>query len=307
MHMVILMKMLLKIPFLAITALLFFATHAYAEVKSVTLKKIADTGVVSLGFHESTPPFTYSIGDGRPLGYSYEIALKVAEAVKRELNLPKLQIKAVPVTTQNRFAIVQNGTADIMCGATTHTTERQKIAAFSNTIFVAGSRLMTRKDSGIKDFSDLVGKTVVTFARSTSEKILRKMNSDQNTRINIVSTFDRGDTPVSVLQAGQADAYMMDDVLLYATIHDTWRPDEWVVTGKPQSFEAYGCILPKDDADFKKLVDQEIARIMQSGEAETIYRKWLMSSIPPKNVSLNFPMSKEMVDLFKSPNDKPFD
>jgi glutamate/aspartate transport system substrate-binding protein len=308
MHMVSMMRILQKLLSSALTAfLLIMATHATAEDRTGTLKKIADAGVISLGFHESTPPFTYSIGDGKPLGYSYDISLKVAEAVKRELNLPKLQIKAVPVTTQNRFAIVQNGTADIMCGATTHTTERKKIAAFSNTIFVAGSRLMTRKDAGIKDFSDLTGKTVVTFARSTSEKILRKMNSDQNARINVVSTFDRGDTPVSVLQAGQADAYMMDDVLLYATVHEAWRPEEWLVTGKPQSFEAYGCILPKDDAAFKKLVDQEIVRIMQSGEAESIYRKWLMSPIPPKGVNLNFPISKEMIDLFKSPNDKPFD
>ena len=299
--------MLQKLLSLAVSALLVLATNVYAEVKAGTLKKISDSGVISLGFHESTPPFTYSIGDGKPLGYSYDISVKVAEAVKRELNLPKLQIKAVPVTTQNRFAIVQNGTADLMCGATTHTIERQKMASFSNTIFVAGSRLMTRKDVGIKDFPDLVGKTVVTFARSTSEKMLRKMNGEQNYRINIVSTFDRGDTPVSVLQAGQADAYMMDDVLLYATIHETWRPDEWVVTGKPQSFEAYGCILPKDDAAFKKLVDQEIARIMKSGEGESIYRKWLMSPIPPKSVNLNFPMSREMVDLFKNPNDKPFD
>jgi glutamate/aspartate transport system substrate-binding protein len=190
---------------------------------------------------------------------------------------------------------------------TTHTKERQKLAAFSNTLFVAGSRLMTRKDSGIKDFPDLSGKTVVTFARSTSEKLLRSMNSEHNFRINIVSTFDRGDTPVSVLQAGQADAYMMDDVLLYATIHETRRPDEWMVTGKAQSFEAYGCILPKDDPAFKKIVDQEIVRIMQSGEGELIYRKWLMSPIPPKSVNLNFPMSKEMINLFANPNDKPFD
>ena len=306
-HTVTLMLFPRKISSLTLIALLILAANAYAEVKAGTLKKIADSGVISLGFHESTPPFTYSIGDGKPLGYSYDIALKVAEAVKRELNLPKLQIKAVPVTTQNRFAIVQNGTADIMCGATTNTTERHKLAAFSTTLFVAGSRLMTRKDSGIRDFADLVGKTVVTFARSTSEKMLRKMNSEQSYRINIVSTFDRGDTPVSVLQAGQADAYMMDDVLLYATIHETWRPDEWVVTGTPQSFEAYGCVLPKDDFAFKKVVDQEIARIMLSGEGGSIYRKWLMSPIPPKGFNLNFPMSKEMVDLFKSPNDKPFD
>lgn len=299
--------MLQKMPSLALAFSLILAGNAHAEANAGTLKKIADTGVISLGFHESTPPFTYSTGDGKPLGYSYDIALKVAEAVKRELKLPKLQIKAVPVTTQNRIATVQNGTADIMCGATTHTTERQKVAAFSNTIFVAGSRLMTRKDSGIKDFPDLAGKTVVTFARSTSEKMLLKMNGEQNYRINIVTTFDRGDTPVSVLQAGQADAYMMDDVLLYATIPETWRPDEWMVTGKPQSFEAYGCILPKDDIAFKKIVDQEIARLMKSGEAESIYRKWLMSPIPPKRINLNVPMSKEMLDLFKNPNDKPFD
>ena len=143
---------------------------------------------------------------------------------------------------------------------------------------------MTRKDSGIKDFSDLGGKTVVTFAASTSEKMLRKLNAEQAARINITSTFDRGETPLSVLQAGQADAYMMDDVLLYATVSETWRPEQWGVTGKPQSFEAYGCILPRNDPAYKKVVDQEIARLMKSGEAEAIYRKWLQSPIPPKGV-----------------------
>ncbi len=287
-----------SLPVLAATA---------AEEKTATLRKIASTGVIAIGFHESTSPFTYVSGDGTVMGYSNDIALKIADAVKRELKLAKLQIKPISFTTQNRFAIVQNGTADISCGATTHTREREKIAAFSNTIFVAGSRLMTRKDSGIQDFPDLVGKNVVTFARSTSEKMLRKMNSEQNARINIVSTFDRGETPLSVLQAGQADAYMMDDILLYATLHETWRPNEWRVTGQPASYEAYGCILPKDDPAFKNVVDQEIARMMKSGEAEVIYRKWLLSPIPPKGVNLNFPMSEAMVELYKHPNDKPFD
>jgi glutamate/aspartate transport system substrate-binding protein len=291
---------------IAIIALLPFVANA-AEEKGGTLQKIAESGTIALGFHDSTPPFTYATADGKAQGYSYDFALKIADAIKRELKLPKLQIKQVPFTTQNRFAIVQNGTSDLSCGATTNTLERQKTSAFSNTIFVAGSRLMTRKDSGIQDFPDLVGKSVATFARSTSEKMLRKMNSEQNYRINIVTTFDRGDTPLSVLQAGQADAYMMDDVLLYATIHDTWRPDEWKVSGKPQSFEAYGCILPKDDPAFKKVIDQEIARLMKSGEAEAIYRKWLLSPIPPKGINLNFPLSSAMTDLYKNPNDKPFD
>ncbi|MES2877086.1 MAG: transporter substrate-binding domain-containing protein [Pseudomonadota bacterium] len=293
-------------PLLA--ALIFpLALGVAAEEKTGTLRKIADSGVIVLGYHESTIPFTYASAEGKPQGYSFDFALKIAEAVKRELKLATLQIKHVPFTVQSRFSMVQNGTSDLSCGATTNTIERQKLAAFSNTIFVAGSRLMTRKDSGIKDFTDLAGKTVVTFAVSTSEKMLRKRNAEQTTRINIVSTFDRGETPLSVLQAGQADAYMMDDVLLYATVSEAWRPEQWVVTGKPQSFEAYGCILPKNDPAYKKVVDQEIARLMKSGEAEAIYRKWLLSPIPPKGVNLGFPMSEAMVELFKNPNDKPFD
>ena len=290
-----------------LAAMLLPVAGASAEETTGTLRKIAESGTIALGFHESSPPFSYFSGDGVVMGYSNDFALKIADAIKRELKLPKLRIKTVPFSTQNRFAIVQNGTSDISCGATTHTIERQKIAAFSNTIFVAGSRLLTRKDAGIRDFSDLTNKNVVTFARSTSEKILRKMNSEQNYRINIVSTFDRGNTPLSVLQAGQAEAFMMDDVLLHAIIHETWRPDEWVVTGKPMSYEAYGCILPRDDVAFKKVVDREIARIMKSGEAEAIYRKWLMSPIPPNGVNLAFPMSEAMIELYKNPNDKPFD
>lgn len=282
-------------------------TGAAPDERVGTLRKIADSGTMAIGYHESTTPFTYTVGDDKPMGYSFDIALKVADAVKRELKLPAMQIKLVPFTTQNRFPTIQNGTSDISCGATTHTTEREKNVAFSSTIFVAGSRLMTRKDSGIREFADLAGKNVVTFAASTSEKMLRKMNSEQNRRINIVTTFDRGDTPVSVLQAGHADAYMMDDVLLYAAIHQTWRPAEWIVTGKPQSYEAYGCILRKDDPAFKKVVDQEIARLMKSGEADAIYRKWLMSPIPPKGINFDFPMSEAMIELFKNPNDKPFD
>lgn len=289
-----------------LVVLLSFNVGAAPSQPTGTLRKIADSGTIVIGFHEVTPPFTFISTDGRVLGYSYDISLKIAEAVKRQLQLPSLQIRNVAFTTQNRLSIVQNGTSDLSCGATTHTLEREQIVAFSNTIFVAGSRLMTRKDSGIKDFSDLKGKTVVTFAASTSEKILRRMNSEQRYRMNIVSTFDRGDTPLSVLQTGQADAYMMDDVLLYSTVHNAWRPDDWIVTGKPQSFEAYGCLLRKDDPAFKQVVDEEIARLMRSGEAEAIYRKWLMSPIPPRGINLNFPLSEAMIDLFRNPNDKPF-
>ena len=289
--------------------LLATMTCVYAQELTATLRKIADSKTIALGYHEASPPFTYASADGQPMGYSYDFALKIADAVKRELKLPVLHIKPVPFTTQNRFPMVQNGTIDITCGATTHTTERQQLVAFSNTIFVAGTKLMTRKDSGIKDFADLTGKNVVTFSASTSEKILRKMNAERNMRINLVTTFDRSGSgsPFSMLQAGHADAYMMDDVLLHTAIHQTWHPENWTVTGTPMSFEAYGCFMKKDDADFKKVVDQEIARLMKSGEATAIYKKWMMSPIPPNGINYALPMSKAMVDLFQKPNDKPFD
>jgi glutamate/aspartate transport system substrate-binding protein len=286
---------------------LWMASSGTLAQESVVLSKIAASKTMTLGFHEATPPFTYSSAEGKPMGYSFDIALKIAEAVKHELKLPVLLIKTVPFTTQNRFPMVQNGTSDLTCGGTTHTIEREKLVAFSNTIFIAGTRLMTRKDSGIKEFSDLGGKNVVTFAASTSEKTLHRMNARDNRRINIMVSFDRGDTPVSVLQAGHADAFMMDDVLLYSALHQTWRPDDWVVTGKPTSFEAYACFMRKDDPGFKKVVDNEIARLMRSGEMQTLYQKWLMSPIPPKGINYAFPMSDAMVELFKNPNDKPFD
>jgi glutamate/aspartate transport system substrate-binding protein len=297
--------------FFSLQALLLLTamTCTQAQELTATLRKIADSKTIALGYHEATPPFTYASADGQPMGYSYDFALKIADAVKRELKLPELHIKPVPFTTQNRFPMVQNGTIDITCGATTHTTERQQLVAFSNTIFVSSTKLMTRKDSGIKDFADLTGKNVVTFAASTSEKILRKMNAERNMRINLVTTFDRSGSgsPFSVLQAGHADAYVMDDVLLYSAIHQTWHPDDWTVTGTPVSFEAYGCFMKKDDAAFKKVVNQEIVRLMKSGEAKAIYQKWMMSPIPPNGIVYAIPMSKAMVDLFQKPNDKPFD
>ena len=289
--------------------LLTAMTCLQAQELTPTLRKIANSNTIVLGFHESTPPFSYASAQGQPMGYSYDFALKIAKAIQIELKLPELHIKPVPYTTQNRFPMVQNGTIDLSCGATTHTIERQQWVAFSNTIFVSGTKLMTRKDSGIKDFADLTGKNVVTFAASTSEKILRKMNAESNMRISIVSTFDRSGrgSPFSVLQAGHADAYMMDDVLLYSAIFQTWHPEDWTVTGTPASFEAYACFMKKDDAAFKKVVDQEIARMMKSGEAKAIYQKWMMSPIPPKGINYAFAMSKAMVGLFQNPNDKPFD
>jgi glutamate/aspartate transport system substrate-binding protein len=232
--------------------------------------------------------------------------LKVVDAIKSELKLDKLDVKLMPVTSANRITLVQNGTVDIECGSTTNNTERQKQVAFSNTIFVIGTRLLTHKDSGIKDFPDLAGKNVVTTAGTTSERLLRKMNEDKKMGMNIISAKDHGESFLT-LETKRAVAFMMDDALLYGELAKSKNPKDWIVTGTPQSKEAYGCMLRKDDPEFKKIVDATIAKLETSGEATKIYAKWFENPIPPKGLNLSMPLSDDMKALYAAPNDKAFD
>ena len=270
-----------------------------------TLKKIKDTGVISLGHRESSIPFSYYDDKQQVVGYSQDIAMKIVDAIKQELNAPDLKVKLTPITSQNRIPLVQNGTIDFECGSTTNNTERQKQVAFSNTIFIIGTRLLTKTDSGIKDFPDLAGKNVVTTAGTTSERLLRKMNEDKGMKMNIISAKDHGESFLT-LEGGRAVAFMMDDALLYGERAKAKRPDDWVVAGTPQSREAYGCMMRKDDSKFKKLVDDTIAKLETSGEAAKLYEKWFTQPIPPKGLNLNFPMSDDMKALFQNPNDKAY-
>jgi glutamate/aspartate transport system substrate-binding protein len=290
---------------LLLATLGFVACAANAQ-ESGTLKKIKDTGVIALGHRESSIPFSYYDEKQNVIGYSYEFQMKVVDAVKQKLNMPNLKVKFIPVTSQNRIPLVQNGTVDIECGSTTNNLERQQQAAFSNTIFVIGTRLMTKKDSGIKDFADLKGKTVVTTAGTTSERLLRKMNQEKNLGMNIISAKDHGES-FQTLETGRAVAFMMDDALLAGERAKSKTPGDYVIVGAPQSREAYGCMMRKNDPEFKKVVDDAIAKVETSGEADKIYKKWFESPIPPKGLNLNFPESDDMKALFKSPNDKAID
>ncbi|MBJ9693069.1 glutamate/aspartate ABC transporter substrate-binding protein [Burkholderia cenocepacia] len=290
---------------LTVAALCAFASGAHAQ-ETGTLKKIKDTGVIALGHRESSIPFSYYDQNQQVVGYSREFQLKVVDAVKKKPNLPNLQVKNIPVTSQNRIPLVQNGTVDIECGSTTNNLERQQQAAFSDTIFVIGTRLMTKKDSGVKDFADLKGKTVVTTAGTTSERLLRKMNNDKQLGMNIISAKDHGDS-FNTLESGRAVAFMMDDALLAGERAKAKQPGEWVIVGTPQSEEAYGCMMRKGDADFKKVVDDAISQVEKSGEAAKIYAKWFENPIPPKGLNLNLPLSDSMKKLYANPNDKALD
>ncbi|AMO78545.1 glutamate/aspartate ABC transporter substrate-binding protein [Pseudomonas citronellolis] len=288
---------------MAIVAALF-ATPALSEELTGTLKKIKDSGTIVLGHRDASIPFSYLADDPRqPVGYSHDLQLKVVEAVKQELGMPDLKVRYNLVTSQTRIPLVQNGTVDIECGSTTNNLERQKQVDFSLGIFEVGTRLLTRKTSGINDFADLKGKNVVTTAGTTSERLLKSMNAEKKMGMNIISAKDHGESFL-MLESGRAVAFMMDDALLYGEMAKARKPDDWAVVGTPQSYEIYGCMVRKGDEGFKKVVDKAIADTFASGQINDIYAKWFTQPVPPKGLNLEFPMSDTLKKLIASPTDK---
>ncbi|MBV9998790.1 MAG: glutamate/aspartate ABC transporter substrate-binding protein [Verrucomicrobia bacterium] len=292
---------------LAAGSLMVFAAVpgiAAAEELAGTLKKIKDTGVMVIGHRESSIPFSYYDDKNQVVGYSQDLAMLVVEAVKKKLNLPGLQVKLTPVTSQNRIPLVQNGTVDLEAGSTTHNAERAKQVAFSDTTFVVGTRLLVKKGSGIQDFPDLKGKNVVTTAGTTSERILRELNG-KGLGINVISAKDHGEAFL-MLQSGRAAAFMMDDALLAGERAKARKPDDWVIVGTPQSKEAYAMALRKDDPGFKQVVDAAVAEAETSGAAAKLYQRWFESPVPPKGLNLDLPLSDDLKEVFAHPTDQAY-
>ena len=278
-----------------------------AEELTGTLKKIKDSGTITLGHRDSSIPFSYiADASGKPVGYSHDIQLAIVEHLKKELNAPDLKAKYNLVTSQTRIPLVQNGTVDVECGSTTNNVERQQQVDFSVGIFEVGTRLLAKADSKYKDFPDLAGKNVVTTAGTTSERLLKAMNADKQMKMNVISAKDHGES-FQMLESGRAVAFMMDDALLAGEMAKAKKPADWTVTGTPQSYEIYGCMVRKGDAPFKKAVDDAIVALYKSGEINKIYEKWFMQPVPPKGLNLNFPMSEELKALIATPTDKAAD
>jgi ABC-type amino acid transport substrate-binding protein len=268
-----------------------------------TLAKIAESGKITLAYRESSVPFSY-LDAGKPIGFSVELSNAVVEAVKKRLNKPNLQVALMPVTSQNRIPLLQNGTIDLECGSTTNNTARGKDVSFAINHFYTGTRLLVKKSSHVKDYADLAKKTITSTTGTTNALVMRKYNAEKNLDMDIVLAKDHADAFLLV-ESGRALAFAMDDILLYGLKANAKNPDDFEVVGEALQVEPYACMLPKDDAAFKKLVDDTFIGLMKSGEFEKMYNKWFMQPIPPKNVPLNLPMSQQLRDNIKSPSDKP--
>lgn len=290
-----------------VVASLLFAHTAFADTPALsgTLKKIADSGSITLGYRDSSIPFSY-IGDhsGKPMGYSVDLAGEIVKHLQHTLALAQLKVRYNLVTSQTRIPLVQNGTVDLECGTTGVTAERARQVDFSyGFIFVKG-QLLTRKDSGIHSLDDLKGKNVVSTAGTTNEKYLKNYNLEHKLGAFVISAKDHGEA-FMMLQSGRAEAFYMDDALLYGERAKAREPHDWVVVGEAQSREIYSCMVRKGDTQLLALVNQSLGEVYRSGKINSIYNRWFEQPIPPKGLNLEFPMTSELKGLIASPSSEP--
>ncbi len=277
------------------------ATTVHAED---VLAKVRDSKTITIGYREASFPFSFLDQDKKPVGYAIDLCLKIADAVKQNLKLQQLNIAYVPVTSSNRIEMVTSGKIDLECGSTTNNAERRKQVNFTIAHFMASSRMLVRADDKIKNWPDLRDKKVATTKGTTSVKSLVDRGQVRSLNMTIVEGRDHNESFKMVVDK-TADAFVMDDVLLYGLKATAKDPAAYAVVGEPLTTEPYAIMLPKDDVAYKAVVDREMGRIIHDGEIYKLYTKWFLSPIPAKNnLTLNMPMGYLFRESLRFPSDQ---
>ena len=294
----------LRMTGLAIAAA-FCAAQASAQELTGTLKKVKDTGTITIGYRDSSIPFSYLDDNAKPIGFAIDICGKIVDAVKSELKLDKLTVEFNPVTSSTRIPLLANGTIDLECGSTTNNPDRLKQVAFTNTHFLTATRFVSKKSSNLNSIEDLKGKSVASTSGTTNIKQLTETNAARNLGINIIPAKEHAESFLMV-ETDRAVAAVLDDILLASFVAGSKDPDAYIIStdafSKP---EPYGIMMRKDDPDFKKVVDAATAALYQSADGQKLYDKWFMQKIPPKGLNLNAPISAELKHEFAKPSDSP--
>ncbi|MFC0134750.1 transporter substrate-binding domain-containing protein [Massilia eurypsychrophila] len=278
------------------------ASLAQAQAPGGTLDKIKKAGVVTLGVRDGSVPFSYLDDKQQYIGYSVDLCMQVVAALRRELGMPNLKVAMNPVTSANRIPLMANGTIDLECGSTTNNLERQQHVAFAPTMFVIGSRLLSKKTSNIKTLADMKGKTLVATAGTSTLKQMTILNKEQKLGMTILVGKDHPESFL-IMDTGRAVAEANDDILLAAQVASSKNPALYDISKTPLSVEPYGIMMRKGDPAFKKVVDAAIAGVYKSGQIDAIYNKWFMAPIPPRQINLNFPMPPQLKAVFAQPTD----
>jgi glutamate/aspartate transport system substrate-binding protein len=278
------------LPALALSALC--AGPAFADDLSGTIKKIKEIGAITLGHRESSVPFSYYDDKQEVVGYG----------VKKELNLPNLEVKLNPVTSATRIPLIANGTVDLECGSTTNNLEREKQVGFTITHFVTANRFVSKKSANLKTVEDLRGKTITSTSGTTNIKQITEIGAQKGLNLNIIPAKDHAEAFLMV-ETGRAAAFVMDDILLYSLVAGSKTPGAYVISADALSVEPYGIMLRREDPAFKKVVDEAMIATYRSGAINGIYENWFLKPIPPKGINLNVPMSESFKKVVASPTD----
>jgi len=288
---------------LAIFAASLLALASFgALAQDGTLKKVKDSGTITIGHRDASLPFSYYDDKQQPIGYAMDLCLKIVDAVKAELKMPALKVNYQLVTSANRIPLMANGTIDLECGSTTNNIARQKEVSFTITHFVTANRWAYKKSSHVDKLADLKGKTIVSTAGTTNIKGMTEINAAKNLGMNIISANGHSEA-FQMVETGRAVAFAMDDILLAGLVAQARTPSDYAISSEATSVEPYGIMLRKDDAAFKKVVDAAMVQIYKSGQINAIYAKWFEKPIPPKGINLNLPMGAAMKKVVANPTD----
>src|SRR6202795_5254470 len=281
------------------------AGQANAEELEGTLKKIKETGAITIGYRDSSIPFSYLDDNQKPIGFAIDICYRIVDAVKKELKLDKLEVQFNPVTSSTRIPLLANGTIDLECGSTTNNADRQKQVSFTNTHFLTATRYVSKKSNKINSIDDLKGKSVVSTSGTSNIRQLTEASAARNLGINIIPAKEHAESFLMV-ETDRAVAVVLDDILLASFVAGSKDPDAYIISrdafSKP---EPYGIMLRKDDPAFKKVADGATAALYRSADGQKLYDKWFMQKIPPKGLNLNVPIGSELKNEFAKPSDSP--
>ncbi|MBK6296339.1 MAG: amino acid ABC transporter substrate-binding protein [Rhodoferax sp.] len=289
-----------RLSWAAGVGVLLCANLALAET---VLERVAARNKFVIAHRESSIPFSYLDADKKPVGYAVDLCLRIADVVRKKTGKAGLQVEYLMVTPANRMAMIEQGKADVECGPTTNNAERRQKVAFTIPHFITGARLLVKATSKVERIEDLEGKKLVSTKGTTPLKAAEQANRERLLRINIVEAPDHAKA-VEMVESGEADAFVMDDVLLFGLASNRPIPAALKVVGKFLTTEPLAVMLPKNDPEFKKLVDDEMRRLIVSKEIYPIYDKWFLKPIPPKNTALNMQVSYLLKDFWKYPTDQ---
>jgi len=289
---------------IAVTMALFATTAAAQETG--TLKKIRDAGKIVMGVRDSSSPLSYTLGGGKYAGFHVELCERAIDNLRTQMKLPKLTVEYMAVTSQNRIPLMENGTIDIECGSTTNNAARQKQVAFAVTTYITEVRTVVKANSGITSINQLKGRTLATTTGTTSVQHLRKHERAKGIDFKEIFGKDHADSFL-LLESGRAEAFVMDDNILAGLIATAKTPSDFRIVGEVLSVEPIAIMLRRDDAAFKRSVDDTIRAMVKSGDFEKLYNKWFMSPIPPRNTSVNLPMGATLKAAIANLNDKPME